>query len=75
VKEAAYKALNPALIPTWKDLSYLPATAGKPRLIYAPTTDIRTPVPNLHVSVSHDGGFVCAVVVAERLNADVGGRG
>jgi phosphopantetheinyl transferase (holo-ACP synthase) len=77
VKEAACKALNPSLVPTWKELSYLSAAAGKPQLVDAPTVDarLRGPLPNFHANVSHDAGFMCAIVVAEQLNADVGARG
>jgi holo-[acyl-carrier protein] synthase len=62
VKEAAYKALYP-LRPTWKELTYTsfdPQTGSKPALVSHP--DGR---PRLHVSVSHDGEYILAYVVAE----------
>ncbi|KZV69168.1 4'-phosphopantetheinyl transferase [Peniophora sp. CONT] len=68
IKEAAYKAVYPAKRLTWKELVYQPLDAleGKPVLDILPMSDSRT--PRLHASVSHDGDYVCAVVVAESLN-------
>ncbi|EIW82372.1 4'-phosphopantetheinyl transferase [Coniophora puteana RWD-64-598 SS2] len=63
VKEAAYKALFPVK-PTWKELTYSSATkGGKPTLFYTPQNNFAS--RNLHVSVSHDGEYVVASVVAE----------
>jgi len=62
VKEAAYKALYP-LRPTWKSLTFTtfdPKTGSKPTLVFHPKQH-----PRLHVSVSHDGEYILAHVVAE----------
>ncbi|KAF8558905.1 4'-phosphopantetheinyl transferase [Imleria badia] len=67
VKEAAYKALYP-LRPTWKDLTYTtfdPQTESKPTLAFHPTGGIVS--GQLHVSVSHDGEYIIAHVVAENM--------
>lgn len=66
VKEAAYKALYP-LRPTWKELTFTsfdPKTGSKPTLIFHPSGS-PGPHPRLHVSVSHDGEYILAHVVAE----------
>ena len=63
VKEAAYKAMFPAYRPTWKELSYTSRNVSqKPSLKYDGNNhkDI-----TLHVSVSHDGDYVVAQVLAE----------
>ncbi|TFY72494.1 hypothetical protein EVG20_g494 [Dentipellis fragilis] len=71
VKEAAYKALYPTFIPTWKELSYLPPpsdTRGKPSLLFLPSSDRKASHGvKLHVSVTHDGEYAIASVVAERV--------
>jgi len=62
VKEAAYKALYP-LRPTWKELTYTtfdPQTGSKPALVCGGGQR-----PTLYVSVSHDGEYILAYVVAE----------
>ena len=62
IKEAAYKALFPVYKPTWKDLTVskpLP-DGGKPSLTFGGSTGVK-----LHVSVSHDGGYTVANVLAE----------
>ncbi|KAF9226505.1 4'-phosphopantetheinyl transferase [Gyrodon lividus] len=68
VKEAAYKALYP-LKPTWKDLIYTTfdiQTGSKPALVLHHNAGIvSSPLPRLHVSVSHDGEYIIANVVAE----------
>jgi holo-[acyl-carrier protein] synthase len=68
VKEAAYKALYPAVKPTWKELCYrsLNEAREKPSLVYQsrisqPDSDII----KLHASVSHDGDYTTAFVVTE----------
>ncbi|KAG1755767.1 4'-phosphopantetheinyl transferase superfamily [Suillus lakei] len=56
VKEAAYKALYPTR-PTWKEITYSSlngVTGAKPTLM-----------DKLHVSVSHDGDYIYAQVIAE----------
>ncbi|KAL7421324.1 hypothetical protein Q5752_004209 [Cryptotrichosporon argae] len=62
-KEAAYKALSP-LRPLWKslDLSYLPSGQPKLHLVDAQLGD---KPPALLTTISHDGGVVVAVVVAQ----------
>lgn len=62
VKEAAYKALFPNYKPIWKDLSVSkePSNGGKPRLRFGKFENVR-----LHVSVSHDGEYIVANVLAE----------
>ncbi|KIJ69984.1 hypothetical protein HYDPIDRAFT_104653 [Hydnomerulius pinastri MD-312] len=68
VKEAAYKALYP-LKPTWKELTYTsfdPRTGSKPVLVFHPILGSSSSVhPMLHVSVSHDGEYIFANVLAE----------
>ncbi|KAG2146766.1 4'-phosphopantetheinyl transferase superfamily [Suillus clintonianus] len=67
VKEAAYKALYP-IRPTWKEISYSSfngATGAKPTLVYHPVRDDVGPANKLHVSVSHDGDYIYAQVIAE----------
>jgi holo-[acyl-carrier protein] synthase len=62
VKEAAYKALFPLYKPTWKDLtvSKVQEDGGKPRLVFENFPEVK-----LHVSVSHDGEYTVANVLAE----------
>jgi len=62
IKEAAYKALFPLYKPTWKDLtvSKAPADGGKPSLTLEGSVKVK-----LHVSVSHDGEYTVANVLAE----------
>lgn len=67
VKEAAYKALYP-IRPTWKEVTYLSfngTTGVKPTLVYRPVRNDVGPTNKLHVSVSHDGDYVYAQVIAE----------
>ncbi|KAH9446504.1 hypothetical protein MJO28_016467 [Puccinia striiformis f. sp. tritici] len=71
-KEAAYKALYPFHTPTWKQLSLL-KHSKKPCLLFHPSdadvdTDSDQPDPHPHisllVSISHDGPFTIASVLA-----------
>ena len=68
IKEAAYKAIYHTVKPTWKELSYrtIEGQGFKPSLIYEPL-DIAEAVKlgRLHASVSHDGDYVFATVIAE----------
>lgn len=68
IKEATYKAIYHAVKPTWKELSYrtIEGQGSKPFLIYEPL-DIAEAVKlgRLHASVSHDGDYVFATVIAE----------
>lgn len=62
-KEAAYKALYPAVRATWKDLRlHRPSGSTKPALDWLGTSTL---VGRLHVSISHDGEYVVANVLAE----------
>lgn len=64
-KEAAYKALFPTFKPLHKDLSVLKAS-GKPFIALEDRFYTReTGLPRMHLSVSHDGDFLVASVVAE----------
>ncbi|KAF9452491.1 4'-phosphopantetheinyl transferase [Macrolepiota fuliginosa MF-IS2] len=68
VKEAAYKALYPKFKPTWKELRYqgLTLSGEKPSLKYESfTKQSEGSVGPLHVSVSHDGEYTVAYVLAE----------
>ncbi|KIY49025.1 4'-phosphopantetheinyl transferase, partial [Fistulina hepatica ATCC 64428] len=70
VKEAAYKALYPMFHATWKDLTYSSLQIGrmKPALSFVPRKNISVSKLGglfLHVSVSHDGAYVSANVIAE----------
>ncbi|KAL1740074.1 4'-phosphopantetheinyl transferase superfamily [Schizophyllum fasciatum] len=68
VKEAAYKALSAAYRPVWHELSYAHGLAGRPMLRYEPGRDSRASAPRLkalHTSVSHDGEYAIANVLAE----------
>ena len=64
IKEAAYKALFPNHKLTWKQLSVSkePSDGGKPRLRFefGKFENVR-----FHVSVSHDGEYTVANVLAE----------
>ena len=62
VKEAAYKALSPFYRPTWKEftVSKTPEDYGKPSLKFKNSARVK-----LHVSISHDGEYTVASVLAE----------
>jgi len=62
VKEAGFKALFPLYKPTWKDftVSKPPEEGGKPRLTFENCARVK-----MHVSVSHDGMYTIANVLAE----------
>ncbi|GAA5983926.1 hypothetical protein JCM10908_005977 [Rhodotorula pacifica] len=73
-KEAAYKALYPAIIPRWSDLT-VTKEGPKPILSLATyaSTLVRPPtidpaLVRLHLSVSHDADLMVAYVVAEALD-------
>ncbi|KII94790.1 hypothetical protein PLICRDRAFT_47803 [Plicaturopsis crispa FD-325 SS-3] len=67
VKEAAYKALYPAVRPTWKELTYHGFRGdSKPTLSYTPfLPEDKAKTGRMHVSVSHDGDYVLASVIVE----------
>lgn len=63
IKEAAYKALFPNYRPSWKVLSVSKdpgSDGGKPELRFGKFENVRS-----HVSVSHDGEYIVASVLAE----------
>lgn len=66
MKEAAYKALYPTMKPTWGDLTFYPLhalhTGSKPKLILRKA--YAGEFGELHSSVSHDGDYVLASVIA-----------
>jgi holo-[acyl-carrier protein] synthase len=68
VKEAAYKAVYPALKPTWKEFR-LRKVAGRPKpdLVYHPKDNLLSlKLGRIHTSVSHDQDYVFATVVVEQ---------
>ena len=68
VKEAVYKAVYPALKPTWKEFTLRKVTGSpKPDLVYHPKdTLLSLRLGRIHTSVSHDQDYVFASVVAEQ---------
>ncbi|CAE6524039.1 unnamed protein product [Rhizoctonia solani] len=60
IKESAYKALYPLHKPGWKDLVFLATESKKPVLTFHKHKEIK-----LHASVSHDGEYVFATILAE----------
>jgi holo-[acyl-carrier protein] synthase len=67
-KEALAKALGAPVGLRWLDADVVRETSGRPRLVVtgsvaACAADLG--VTRFHLSLSHDGGFACAVVVAE----------
>ncbi|KAI5892935.1 4'-phosphopantetheinyl transferase [Schizophyllum commune H4-8] len=65
VKEAAYKALSAAYRPVWHELTYAHGLDGRPMLQYQPKEGPTPRLKALHTSVSHDGEYVIANVLAE----------
>ncbi|TKA58023.1 hypothetical protein B0A53_00425 [Rhodotorula sp. CCFEE 5036] len=73
-KEAAYKALYPALVPRWADLTVskqgpkpvLSWSSSSPNFVRPPSVDPHQ--VRLHLSVSHDADLMVAYVVAELLD-------
>ncbi|KZT26881.1 hypothetical protein NEOLEDRAFT_1131349 [Neolentinus lepideus HHB14362 ss-1] len=72
VKEAAFKAMNAVVRPAWKELTYESVGDwgnGPPRLLYQPEEEENAKrIGKLFVSVSHDGDYVMAQVLAETPN-------
>lgn len=62
-KEAAYKALPPGAVNSWRDLEFAHDARGRPSLSVVP--EKRHGV-SLIPTVSHDAGVVVACVVAMR---------
>lgn len=66
VKEAAYKALFGIGKLTWKDMTFTSGKDVTPSLnIYLGKLPLHHNLGPVHVSVSHDGEYVVAMVVAE----------
>lgn len=73
-KEAAYKALFPSLRLRWSDLHLVKDNGAqaspKPRLVFSDEFRDRTENQasdgiKMHLSISHDGDYIAAFVVAE----------
>lgn len=73
VKESAYKALYPHAHLQWKLVSFLPPPAStingsnKPTLVLDSSLGLSSTL-KLHASISHDGEYVFATVLAETLS-------
>lgn len=68
-KEALAKALGAPTGLHWLDADVVREPSGRPRLEVSGTVAAcaeRLGVTRFHLSLSHDGGFACALVVAER---------
>lgn len=67
-KEAVIKALgNPGGL-SWHDVAVQKDELGKPHLAISGETAVRASsmgISKWHLSISHDGGMACAMVVAE----------
>ncbi|KAF8313495.1 4'-phosphopantetheinyl transferase [Clavulina sp. PMI_390] len=69
IKEAAYKAVQPQLQPTWKQFTFLPGKDTRKPVLMMMSQGRglqENLIPKLHASVSHDGDYVNAYVIAER---------
>jgi holo-[acyl-carrier protein] synthase len=69
-KEALAKALAAPVGLRWLDATVVRSAGGAPLLEVVGSVADRARelgVTTLHVSLSHDGGFACAMVVAEKL--------
>ena len=69
-KEAAFKALGTGQGPgmRWTDVEVISGDSGRPRLELSARTAERARelgVSHAHLTLSHDGGSACAVVVME----------
>ncbi len=67
-KEALAKALGAPRGLHWLDADVVREESGRPRLEVSGTVAARADelgVTGLHLALTHDGGFACAVVVAE----------
>jgi holo-[acyl-carrier protein] synthase len=67
-KEALAKALGAPRGLKWTDADVVREESGRPRLEVGGTIAARARelgVTHLHLALTHDGGFACAVVVAE----------
>jgi holo-[acyl-carrier protein] synthase len=68
VKEAVYKAVYPALKPTWQDFTLQKrASSPKPDLVYHPKDSALSPIlGRIHTSASHDKDYVFATVIVQQ---------
>lgn len=67
-KEALAKALGSPGGMRWQDCEVIRAEHGRPRIEVSGTVEARVrslEIANIHVSLSHDGGFAVATVVCE----------
>ncbi len=67
-KEALIKALGNPVGLSWQDVAVVKDEKGKPFLAVSGETQSRAQsmgITNWHLSISHDGGMACAMVVAE----------
>lgn len=66
MKEAAYKAVFPVVLPTWKDFTFHSLSTDGTR---KPVLEHHSQGPKLlgrmHASVSHDGEYVFTTVLVE----------
>lgn len=67
VKEAAYKALYPSIRLTWKDLAFIRENASPKPVLNLESPKLDNPHLKMHASVSHDGEYIVAQVLAEHL--------
>lgn len=74
-KEAAYKALYPHLRVRWSDLHVDKARGVKPAMRFSAESEVPVAArPGLDLSISHDGDYVVAFVVATRGDASEAGE-
>jgi len=67
-KEAVIKALGNPVGLSWHDVAVQKDELGKPHLKISGETAVRADslgISKWHLSISHDGGMACAMVVAE----------
>lgn len=72
MKEAAYKALFPTIKVSWKQLSFT-KLPGNPKPVLKVDTELDGLdfLGDLHASISHDGEYVVAYVIAEKSSMAV----
>jgi holo-[acyl-carrier protein] synthase len=67
-KEAVIKAIGNPVGLSWQDVSVFKDESGKPHLQVSGETKSKAEalgIANWHLTISHDGGIACAMVVAE----------
>lgn len=70
-KEAVIKALGNPTGLSWQDVAVVKDDLGKPHLDISGETNRRAEelgIASWHLSISHDGGLACAMVVAEAVS-------